>query len=204
MRPTKLFCVGLIKSYKHSAKNRCTMPIRNLWSLETGEVVTAEAILINVKGAEVFFPLRDVGTDLLVVEGKNHVSVQVKESRYFTSRVLKGTRGHSWHQINRKKLDREKVDFYVFLTYYQTGGEHSPSPFEYKFVIVPTSDLEKRIREAEKKSGKKGFFSFYFNFDGKKVVEKRDVPTDYSDYLDRWDLIKDALDGTISRNIDEA
>jgi len=48
------------------------MPIRNLWSLECGEVVTAEALLKNVKGCEVYFPVRDVGIDLLVVKGKKH------------------------------------------------------------------------------------------------------------------------------------
>jgi len=31
------------------------MPIRNLWSLEFGEVITAEALLKNIKGCEVFF-----------------------------------------------------------------------------------------------------------------------------------------------------
>jgi len=31
------------------------MPIRNLWSLESGEVVTAETILENVKDSEVIF-----------------------------------------------------------------------------------------------------------------------------------------------------
>jgi hypothetical protein len=65
------------------------MPIRNLWSLESGEVVTAEAILDNIedKDVQVYFPLHDIGTDLLVVKGKKHVSIQVKESRYFTKRV---------------------------------------------------------------------------------------------------------------------
>lgn len=171
------------------------MPIRNLWSLESGEVVTAEAILKNIKDSEVYFPLHDIGVDLLVVKRKKHVAVQVKESRYFTQRVLKGTRGHSWHQLHKKKLEKEKVDFYIFLTYYQKDGENSPSPFEHRFIVIPTSDLEKKIEEAKKKSGKKGIFSFYFNFEDKKVIEKRDIPTDYSNYLNRWDLIKQALEG---------
>ena len=89
------------------------MPIRNMWSLECGEVLTAEAILDHVKSAEVYFPLHDIGTDLLVMTGCNHVSIQVKESRYFTQRVLKGTKGHSWHQVHKQKLEKEKVDFYV-------------------------------------------------------------------------------------------
>jgi len=57
------------------------MPIRNLWSLESGEVVTVEAMLENIKDIEVYFPLHDIGVDLLAVKGKKHASVQVKESR---------------------------------------------------------------------------------------------------------------------------
>jgi hypothetical protein len=106
------------------------MPIRNLWSLECGEVVTAEALLKNVKGCEVYFPVRDVGIDLLVVKGKKHVSIQVKESRYYPQRI-------SWHVIFRKKFrDKERVDFYVFLTYFPKYRE-----FENKFIIVPALNL---------------------------------------------------------------
>src|SRR3972149_9506007 len=154
------------------------MPIRNLWSLECGEVVTAEAILENVKGAEVYFPLHDIGVDLLVVKGKKHVSIQVKESRYFTKRVSKGTLGHSFHQIKREKFlaNKARVDFYVFLTYLPKLGEHRLSSFENKFVVIPTPELEKRIEA--KNAGKSGIYRFYFNFEGKTVIEKRDDKTD--------------------------
>lgn len=54
------------------------MPIRNMWSLECGEVLTAEAISEHVKGSDIYFPLHDIGTDLLVMMGCNHVSIQVK------------------------------------------------------------------------------------------------------------------------------
>jgi len=169
------------------------MPIRNLWSLECGEVITAEAFLKNVKGSEVYFPLHDVGIDLLVVKSKKHVSIQVKESRYYTKRVWKGTLGHSWHGLHKKKFlrDRKKVDFYVFLTYLPRFGEHRMLKFENKFIVIPTSELSKRIKN--KNAGKRGIYFFYFNFEGKKVVEKRDVLTDYSEYLNRWDLVKDSL-----------
>jgi len=89
--------------------------------------------------------------------------------------------------------DKEKVDFYIFLTYLPRFGEHRLSTFEQKFIIVPTSELEKRIQI--KKAGNRGVFFFCFNFEGKKVVEKRDAVTNYSDYLNRWDLIEHALEG---------
>lgn len=169
------------------------MPIRNLWSLESGEVVTAEAILDNVKDSEVYFPLHDIGVDLLVVEGRKHIAVQVKESRYYTTRDWKGTRGHSWHSLHKRKFlrDKERVDFYVFLTYIPRFGEHRLSTFENKFLIVPTSELETRLED--KATGKKEIYFFCFNFEGKKAVEKRHEIADYSDYLNRWDLIEKAL-----------
>jgi hypothetical protein len=169
------------------------MPIRNLWSLECGEVITAETLLKNIKDCEVYFPLHDVGIDLLVVKGEKHVSIQVKESRYFATRRLKGTIGHSWHHLHKKKFlrNRKKVDFYVFLTYLPQFGEHRMLKFENRFVIVPTSELAKRIKN--KKAGKKGIYSFYFNFEGKKVTEKRDKLTDYSDYLNQWNLLVEKL-----------
>lgn len=169
------------------------MPIRNLWSLECGEVITAEALLKNVKGCQIYFPLHDVGIDLLVVKGKKPVSIQVKESRYFAIRRWKGTVGHSFHSLHKKKLlrDKKKVDFYIFLTYLPRFGEHRMQSFENKFIIVPTSELVKRIKD--KKAGKRDIYFFCFNFEGKKVTEKRDEPTDYSEYLDRWNSIVEKL-----------
>lgn len=73
------------------------------------------------------------------------------------------------------------MDFYVFLTQLP----------ENKFVIVPTKDLEKLIKN--KPSGQNGVYRFYFNFEGKEVSEIRDEKTDYSKYLNNWDLIVNAL-----------
>lgn len=81
-----------------------TVTIRNMWSLEPGEAVTAEALLRNLTDCDVYFPLRDTGIDLLVAKGKKHVAIQVKESRYFTKRVLRGSLGHSWHQLKKEKF----------------------------------------------------------------------------------------------------
>lgn len=75
------------------------------------------------------------------------------------------------------------MDFYVFLTYL---------PSENKFVIIPTKNLEKLIKN--KPSGQNEIYRFYFHFEGKEVTEIRDGITDYSEYLNRWDLIKNALE----------
>jgi hypothetical protein len=50
-------------------------------------------------------------------------------------------------------------------------------------------------KEIDENSGIRGIFFFCFNFEGKKVAEKRDIVTNYPDYLNRWDLIEQALQG---------
>jgi len=139
-----------------------------------------------------------VGVDLLVVEGKRHVGVQVKESRYYSSRRWKsGHVGHSWHQIRQKKLLKSKADFYVFLTYLPVYGEHKVSRFQNRFLTVPTSELRKRTEV--KDAGKRNIFSFCFHFEGDRVWDERVTVTlqndltDYSRFLEAWNLIEEAL-----------
>jgi len=174
------------------------MPLRNVWSLEPGECITAEKLLEEVKNCSIYFPLHDVGVDLLVVRKNKHVGIQIKESRYFTSRVIRGTMGHSWHQVDRGKFERYKknVDFFIFLTYIPRFGEHRVSSFDYKFLIVPTSELQEHMQN--KNSGKRGKYSFYFYFEGRKVLEVREKINapyliDYSKYLNAWHLVDEAL-----------
>ena len=177
------------------------MPVRNLWSLEPGECIVAEEILDKIKEAEVFFPVHDVGVDLLVVRGRKHVGIQVKESRYYKSRTWKsGHVGHSWHQVKKIKFERskDKVNFYVFLTYLPIQSEHKVSSFGYKFLIVPSSELEKRT--TVKDAGKRSIYSFCFHFQDKNVWDERVTATlenpltDYSRFLNAWDLVSRALE----------
>ena len=164
------------------------MPIRNLWSLEPGECIVAEEILERLKGCEVYFPIHDVGVDLLVVKGDKHVGIQVKESRYYIGRT-----GHSWHQIKKEKFLKRKADFYVFLTYQPVVGEHKISHFENKFLIVPSVELEKRM--TVKNSGLRQVYSFYFHFENDKVWDERvtvsrNELTEYSRFLNAWHLVE--------------
>jgi len=116
----------------------------------------------------------------------------VKESRYYTSKRRPG--GHSWHQLSAKSLQRSsgKVDFYVFLTYLPRFGERRLRTFENRFVIVSARELEGLV--GGKSAGRKGVYSFYFSFEGERVADVRDEMTDYSMYLDRWGLIRKALE----------
>lgn len=178
------------------------MPVRNIWSLHPGECITAEEIVKKTGLKEVFFPLHDVGIDLLVVKGRKNVGVQVKESRYYHGRRWRnGHVGSSWHQINKKKFlrSKSKVNFYIFLTYLPVFGEHKISSFQNKFLIVPTGELEKRI--AIKDPGKREVFSFCFHFEEGGVWDERVTRTrvldnelaNYTQFLDSWHLIKQKL-----------
>lgn len=176
------------------------MPVRNLWSLEPGECIVAEEILDKLKDVEAFFPLHDIGTDLLVVRGGKHIGIQVKESRYFIRRRWKsGHIGHSWHQIKKEKFlkGKDKIDFYVFLTYLQAEAEHKMGRFEQKFLIVPSSESEKRM--TIKSPGAKKIFSFCFHFEDGKAWDKRvtvglDNPLmDYSQFQNAWVFVEKAL-----------
>jgi hypothetical protein len=67
-----------------------------MWSLEPGECIVAEEMLHELDDVDVYFPVHDVGVDLLVVRGKKHGGIQVKESRYYKSHAWKsGHVGHS-------------------------------------------------------------------------------------------------------------
>ena len=92
---------------------------------------------------------------------------------------------------------KSKADFYVFLTYLPFYGEHKISSFQNRFLIVPKHELEKRVNV--KDAGKRKVFSFCFHFEEKSVWDERvtvsieNELTDYSQFLDAWDLIKEAL-----------
>jgi hypothetical protein len=90
-------------------------------------------------------------------------------------------------------LAKGNVDFYVFLTYLPQICENKLKSFRKEFLIVPTANLKELVKA--KKAGTKGVFSFYFYFDAEKgkVFDKRDGYTEYSEFLNRWDLIKSAL-----------
>lgn len=51
---------------RHSSIEGAMLHIRNLWSLR-GERIVAEEMFGKMKDADVFFPVHDVGVDLLVV-----------------------------------------------------------------------------------------------------------------------------------------
>ena len=177
------------------------LSIRNLWSLEPGECLVAQKLMTGVKDCQVFFPLRDIGIDLLVGRNEKYVGIQVKESRYYeASRPWPdGHTGHSWHQLKKKSLQKNNgVNFYVFLTYIPEMGEHKVSSFEKRYIIVQTEEVAERAKTKRDSSGVLSF-CFHFDKDRNDVHDERvnkGTPrerTDYTPFLDKWELIGEAI-----------
>lgn len=170
------------------------MPLRNMWSLQPGEVLVAEEILNKIPGTAVYFPVRDVGVDLLVAKSKQHCGVQVKESRYYSTKKWH----NSWHQVSEKNLypqassKRTVPDFFVFLTYMPDYGKTKLSAFKELYIVLPIRELIARVG-AKRQSGE--VYSFCFSFDGQRVSDIREEyeGSDYTPFLDNWKLIEQAL-----------
>ena len=168
------------------------MPIRNIWSFEPGECLTAERMIKSLKDVQLYFPLRDTGVDILAVKGGKHAGIQVKESRYYSERST--IPAHCWHQISLRKMKRNinSVQFYVFLTYFPKENESKMS-FENRFIVVPTDELKGRLQY--KKIVKNDIYSFYFNFNEERILDKRVIKDtdpqkiDYTDFRDAWRLV---------------
>jgi hypothetical protein len=177
------------------------MRIRRVWKLEPCERIVAEEISNRFKNAGVFFPVQEGFVDLLVVKGQKHIGIRVEESRYYKSRTWpSGHIGHSCHRLKRARIERStgKVDFYVFLTYLRIQTRSKEGPFGYRFLVVPSRELEKRIaiKDPDKKSG----YTFCFHFQHRNVWDEKVKATlenplaEYSQFLNSWQLIHAALE----------
>lgn len=172
------------------------MPIRCYYSLNPGEAIVAEAIIANRSGVNVFFPHKDTGIDLVVFSdlakrSRRSVTIQVKESRYHGN-------SHSWHQVKASKLAETEttVDAYAFVTYREVP-DGARMKWKNEFVVVPTNDLRKLVKE--KHGGVHKVFGFYFAFEDGKAWDVREarghIPDpnrgakDYSKYYNNWDLL---------------
>jgi hypothetical protein len=171
------------------------MPIKNFWSLHPGEVLTAAKVKEQVQGCSVYFPLNDVGIDLLVAKDSRHVSLQVKASRYYEGKVWH----NGWHQVAPASLiptagsKKQTPDIFIFLTYLPTVGPHKVVSFEQRYLVIPTKDLV-ALCGTKLKPASGGKYNFYFSFDGGKASDTRETPTvDYTRFLENWKAISSLL-----------
>lgn len=164
------------------------MTLKNVWSLQVGEVVVADLIKRKLgKDYEIFIPLNNQlkDYDLIIMNQKTKkiVKIQVKESREYNLGMANG-----WFGINKQKVMDKVSDFYVFLIYTAEEYKHKMK-MNYKTLIVPSEILLSKSRH--KKAGKKGGLDYYFRIEKNKAWENREKPIeDYSDYIDNFDLLR--------------
>lgn len=152
--------------------------MKNHYSLNPGEFFVVEELRTKRKDLEVYIPVKDHGWDLLAIKGDGTppVRIQVKESRTHS-------RGNSWHQVRKDKL--QDADVFVFVTYVpEVSG--AKTRFTQDYVVVPCSDLEQKCK-AKKTS--KGIYRFYFGYKDGQLMDFRGDQQDFSKFRKAWHLI---------------
>ena len=181
------------------------MTIKNLWSLNVDEVITAQKIKSELgKEYEVFFPinsqLKDI--DLLLQHprtGKSK-SVQVKGSRTYSpkeSEIEHLGWGYdvrtSWNQVKDTSIfsPTNKIDFFIFVRHEEELTVRKRR-IKQDYLVIPIKDFRK-ITKNEKKKRKTGDYHYVFVVKGKKAVDENSSsgkPIDFSKYLNNFDLLK--------------
>ena len=189
------------------------MPIKNFWSLEPGEAMVAETMRHQLPGWEIFFPVKDIGVDLLAVReaGTSRgrmLTIQVKESKAYERRDRDVTPVDSvtgWFVLNPPKTRRSipRVNFYVFVcSHYKFAGTRKLLTVSY--VIVPTQELIRRLNYYKPHSEQRWDLYLVVEpnrrcLDWRGIGRKnKDTETarperDYSEFLNIWNQMDSAF-----------
>lgn len=153
--------------------------MNNFYALNPAEFFVAEEIQKRRPELQVFFPLKDVGADLLLVDPKRDrpIYIQVKESRFYPKQ------GCSWHQLKAGK--EKEADVFVFVTYIPSA-RGARMAFEKDYMIIPRERLAQLCAQ---KARMRDRYSFYFAPENGKVFEVRDQRIDVSEFHEAWHLI---------------
>jgi hypothetical protein len=152
--------------------------MNNFYAVNPAEFFVAEELQKRRPDLQVFFPLKDVGADLLLVDPKKdrRIYIQVKESRFYS--------GSSWHQLKAGK-EKEDADVFVFVTYVPTA-QGARLAFQKDYMVIPR---ERLIQLCANKKLMRDRYSFYFAPDKGKVYEERDNRIDVTEFHNAWHLI---------------
>jgi hypothetical protein len=162
------------------------MTLKNVWSLQVGEVITADLIKKNLgKDYEVFIPLnnqlKDYDLVLMNKKTKKIATIQVKESREYNLGIANG-----WFGINKQKVFDLVCDFYVFLVYTADKNGYKMKMGN-RILVVPSRDL---LNKSRHKLGSGGNFDYYFEIGKAEASENREIKTDYTKYINNFDLLR--------------
>jgi hypothetical protein len=186
------------------------MPIKNFWSLEAGEAMVADELQHKLPRWEVFFPIKDVGVDLLAASGvgTNVVQVltfQVKESRAHPRRkndLTPPNTNVNWFSIDSAKMQRfqSRVNFYVFVCshYDFVAARKNLVP---SYMIIPSRELIRRLRSYSISTSKKRWFLYLCVEESRRCLDWRGITRknkdkeieraerNYSSFLNNWEQV---------------
>lgn len=149
-----------------------------LFTVHSGEYLVGSYVEHHFKRVNVWIPSRDTGVDLLLSDRQNRraVSLQVKFSKDFLVTHMgplfqKGLRACGWWTINREKLRTSPADYWVFVL-------HGFTRRTIDFVILPRSELWRRLQSIHGPRGKKIIQSYLWVTERDRCWETRGLPVE--------------------------
>ncbi len=181
--------------------------MRLLFTVHAGEYLVGSED--KLKDFNVWVPSKDTGVDLLVTDSSNKktISIQVKFSKDFKETHLKDSlqrdlKSCGWWTLNRDKIEKSNVDFWIFVLYSFTNKNK-------EFVII---EPEKLLNKLKKLHGNAKTIHSYLwvtskndnsnkeqcwetrglkNADQIKIANHtyQNEDRDFTEYLNNWDSI---------------
>jgi hypothetical protein len=175
----------LSKKHKNKIIKKKGIGYKNFWSLNTDEAVTIGILRGWLpKNVEVFIPanaqMKDIDLIIVNIENKKITTIQVKGSRAYEPKKTEikefGSGSAGWFHMNRDKIDKSSVDFFIFLSYVleedKKSGRRHINPH---IVLISTNEL-KNLCKKYKKLDRNEMYNFFIwiNPAKKQAIEFRD------------------------------
>jgi len=185
------------------------MPIKNFWSLEAGEAMVAEELQKRLRGWEIFFPVKDVGVDIVAVSGigssvRRVLTFQVKESKAFENKeksIKPVNTVTNWFSPDSSKARRflSRVDFYLFVCS-RYDFRQPKKTLTADYVIVPSNELVRRLTSYRSSPEKKWYLYLCVEQSGRcldwRGISRKNVKAettrperDYGAFVNNWQSV---------------
>lgn len=182
--------------------------MKPLFTVHAGEYLFGSYIETHYPKWNVWIPSKDTGIDLLVTNAKNTktVSLQVKFSKDFNPShrppyLQTQLKSAGWWTHQEAKIRKSPADYWVFVL--PSFTEHETS-----FIILPPSELLRRLRSIHAKGGKT-IQSYLWVTKTGRCWEARELAVadqkklafdcysgksrDFTAFLDDWDAVEQRL-----------
>jgi len=178
--------------------------MRPIFTIHAGEFLVAEKIEKDYPELDVWVPTKDTGIDLLVTNKKDaskSVAIQVKMSRDYkpvhaTDDFSRKQLAGGWLSLSHDKIENSTAEYWVFIL---VSHERKMKP---KYIIIPPSELLKRLVKIHGKSKSYHFYPWVMNLGSEAALQGRGLlkkdkaqiatgsytlgDRDLSNYLGNW------------------